>query len=339
MEDYTVTVEQEVAAVRMHKPHVVILGAGASRACCPAGDKNGKQLPVMADFAKRIGLEELLSSWGIDPNQNFEDIFSGLYESGEHEKTQRVETLIHSYFSQLELPDNPTIYDHLVLSLRETDIIATFNWDPFLIQAYQRNSRKGLKLPKLLFLHGNVKAGYCKCDEVRGVVGQRCKKCGEQYIASSLLYPIRKKNYATDFFISSEWDCLKWALKHAFMITIFGYSGPKTDEEAISVMKNAWGDTEQRFMEQTAFISLQTEDEIREAWHQFIHTHHYEVQHDFYDSWIANHPRRTGEAYLNQFYDAKFIDNNPIPKHLDFPDLWNWYEQFKPAEDIKIQKP
>ena len=97
MEDYTVTVEQEVAAVRMHKPHVVILGAGASRACCPAGDKNGKQLPVMADFAKRIGLEELLSSWGIDPNQNFEDIFSGLYESGEHEKTQRVETLIHSF--------------------------------------------------------------------------------------------------------------------------------------------------------------------------------------------------------------------------------------------------
>ena len=104
-------------------------------------------------------------------------------------------------------------------------------------------------------------------------------------------------------------------------------------DQTIAAMKEAWGDIDQRPMEQTAFITRQTDNEITEHWDQFIHTHHYEVQNDFYDSWIAKHPRRTGEAYLNQYYDAKFIDNNPIPKNLDFPQLWEWYEQFKATED------
>lgn len=323
--------------VRMQKPHVVILGAGASRASCPNGDKFGKSLPVMQDFSEKVGLSSLLQSWEINPNQNFEDIFSNLYEQGAMQKCAEVEEIIKDYFSNLELPDTPTIYDHLVLSLRNTDIIATFNWDPFLIQAYQRNNRIGLKLPSLLFLHGNVRVGYCKEDHTRGISGQSCKKCTKPYQASPLLYPIRQKDYASDYFISSEWDCLKWALKDAFMITIFGYGGPKTDTEAISAMKEAWGDVEQRYMEQTAFITLQTDEEITEYWDQFIHTHHYEIQNDFYESWIAKHPRRTGEAHLNQFYDAKFIDDNPIPKNLDFPKLWEWYGQFRPAEDAAQQ--
>ena len=36
----------EQIAGRMH--HTVVLGAGASRAAFPDGDKNGKKLPVMA---------------------------------------------------------------------------------------------------------------------------------------------------------------------------------------------------------------------------------------------------------------------------------------------------
>ncbi len=127
---------------------------------------------------------------------------------------------------------------------------------------------------------------------------------------------------------------MKWGFANAFMITIFGYSGPKTDQEAIGAMQEAWGDNNKRKMEQTAVIIAPTqhEDEARENWDKFIHTHHYEIQKDFYDSWIANHPRRTGEAYWNQYMEAKFIENNPIPKDLDFPDLWKWFEQFKKAE-------
>ena len=45
------------------------------------------------------------------------------------------------YFSKLELPDHPTIYDYRLLSLRKKDVIATFNWDPFLWLACHRKGR------------------------------------------------------------------------------------------------------------------------------------------------------------------------------------------------------
>ena len=45
---------------------------------------------------------------------------------------REIETRVDEYFADLELPGHPTIYDRLVLSLREKDLIATFNWDPFL---------------------------------------------------------------------------------------------------------------------------------------------------------------------------------------------------------------
>lgn len=334
--DFETSVKEEVAEVKMDRPHVVVLGAGASRAACPNGDKSGKILPLMCDFAEVVGLESLLKQWGIDATQNFEGIFSDLYKKNEIEKIRQIQETVEEYFQQLELPDTPTIYDHLVLSLRDTDIIATFNWDPLLIQAYLRNSKTGLTLPKLAFLHGNIRVGFCEKDKIKGLEGNRCCKCGSNYKSTPLLYPIENKNYSENSFIANEWKLLKWGFKNAFMITFFGYGCPKTDNEAIDAMREAWGDKGRRSMEQMAFITIQGEDEILENWKLFIHSHHYDnVQADFYNSWISNHPRRTGEAYINQYVDAKFIDNNPIPRNLDFPKLWAWYGQFKGAEDKK----
>jgi len=50
-----------------------------------------------------------------------------------------IEDEVESYFSGMDLPEEATLYDYLVLSLRNKDIIATFNWDPFLAKAFQRN--------------------------------------------------------------------------------------------------------------------------------------------------------------------------------------------------------
>ena len=334
-DDHVVTIEEEINTIRMGKPHVVVLGAGASRATCPNGDRNRKPLPLMKDFVQVVELKYLLGKWGVNIERNFEEIFNDLYERGETEKVEEIQKIVEEYFDQLQLPDKPTIYDHLVLSLRDTDLIATFNWDPLLIHAFLRNRKAGLSLPKLAFLHGNIRTGYCEEDRISSLVGMRCRKCGNWYKKTPLLYPIKKKDYAKDSFIENEWKMLKRGFENAFMITIFGYSGPKTDKEAIEAMRKAWGDINKREMEQTAFITTQNEDEVSQNWKQFIHTHHYEIDKDFYDSWIANHPRRTGEAYLSQYFDAKFIDKNPIPKELDFPELWKWFSQFKSTEQSK----
>ena len=41
-------------------PHVVILGAGASRAATPQGDRKGQTLPVMNDLVQTVGIGKLL---------------------------------------------------------------------------------------------------------------------------------------------------------------------------------------------------------------------------------------------------------------------------------------
>jgi len=121
-------VDEEVADVTMGRPHLILLGAGASRATCPNGDKNGRVLPLMLDFTEVLDIKSLLRSWGLDPDRNFEDIFSELYENSDISKIDEIQSRIESYFSELELPNYPTVYDHLVLSLRDNDVIATFNW-------------------------------------------------------------------------------------------------------------------------------------------------------------------------------------------------------------------
>ena len=66
-------------------------------------------------------------------------------------------TLILLKFQMLQ-----TVYDFLILSLTEKDVIATFNWDPLLLQAYVRCNEITDNLPHLLCLHGNVGTGYCE---------------------------------------------------------------------------------------------------------------------------------------------------------------------------------
>ena len=184
----------------------------------------------------------------------------------------------------------------------------------------------------MVFLHGNVATGYCRRDGIKGNARGYCPRCGNLFERAPLLYPIQKKNYADNEFIVTEWNALKRGFSEAFMITIFGYSGPKTDEETIAAMSEAWGASDDRNLEQTSFITIQDDDEIQENWSKFIHSHHYEIHSDFYQSWIANHPRRTGEAYLEPIFECKFLPDNPLPRGADFPELWDWFERFREPE-------
>lgn len=334
-----VTKEEEINKVEMERPHVVILGAGASYASFPNGDKNGIKLPLMNNFIKILGLEDLLKKTGIKfESNNFEDIYDKIVKTQNLEDIQKeLEDRVYNYFNNLDIIDEPTIYDHLLLSLREKDVIATFNWDPFLLQAYYRNGIKGFKLPKLLFLHGNVAIGYCEEDNIAGVNGHTCKKCNYLFNPTKLLYPISEKNYNYDDFISLQWEQLGNHLKSAFMITIFGYGAPVSDISAVELMKNAWGNLDDRNMEQIEIIDIRNEDELQEVWDPFIHSHHVYFHKNFYDSFIANHPRRTGEAYLNQYIYCKFIESNLIPQELSFNELWKWYDKFLEAEERHSQ--
>lgn len=151
--------EQEIDEIENNRPHVVILGAGATMAAIPNGDRYGKPCSVMRGFIKNLHLESILASVKLKTeSENIEDIYSELFARGDECKAvrQELEDAIYDYFSDLELPDQLNIYDLILLSLTKKDCIATFNWDPFLIQAYNRVNKITDNLPQFAFLHSIV---------------------------------------------------------------------------------------------------------------------------------------------------------------------------------------
>ena len=224
-----------------HAPHVVLLGAGASLAACPNGDANGRKLPLMRNLVEIVGLTELLKAHGVyEGYEDFESLYDGLASmKSTPGLISLLESKVHDYFAGMRLPDEATIYDLLLLSLREKDVIATFNWDPFLAQAFRRN-RHLRRLPKIVFLHGNVEIGFCQEHKRTGFIEQQCSVCGKFMEPSRLLFPVKQKDYTSDPFIVSEWTQLKYALSHAYLVTIMGYSAPVTDIEARTLLLEAW---------------------------------------------------------------------------------------------------
>lgn len=326
------SVEEEIAALKMGRPHLVLLGAGASKAALPLGDRRGRPVPLMREIAEELGLEELFPADLRDlAHTDFEAAYSRLFDHGDPIVSE-LDALIGKYVSELRLPEEPNLYDYLNLCLRAKDVIFTFNWDPLLVQSQLRLHRAGVELlPRVFTLHGNVAIGYCEVCEQSGIgmVGRPCGGCGKPYQASRLLFPVEHKDYTSDPFIDREWRAMKYFLGQCFMFTIFGYSAPVTDVEAVAMLRAAWGDVSNRAMEQTEIIDRPgcDADELREKWDPFIHTHHFDVFDDFFSSWMAEHPRRTGEAYIAQFWEAQFISENPVPRNpATVDELIGWFE-------------
>ncbi len=325
---------REVATVCEGKPHVVILGAGASRQSCPDVDGCGRALPIMRDLVNVVGLGPILAKYRVDSDdEDFEKIYSRLAEQSQfNDCREALEKRVRDYFSALRLPDHPTIYDHLVLSLRPRDVIATFNWDPLLVQAAQRNAEH-VEIPRLLFLHGNVAIGYCERDKCKGPYPGVCPKCGDVYQPTRLLYPVRKKDYPNQPFIWDEWQDLRDAMKTACVLTIFGFGSPDTDVEAVELMRTAWPTRQEQKAQWVEIVNIEPRDKLREQWDSFILSHHYDVITDFYASRIARHPRRTCEAWAATHLFGMWEVGNPLPKDAGFSELWAWFERLKEVED------
>lgn len=337
MKDSIFKISDQIDTVSNDYRHVVLLGAGASRASCLyRGEKNGKTIPLMNDLQKVIDLNnELLDLPEELRNKNFELIFSTLFNTEpKSTRLQSIENKIYDYFTSLELPEQPTIYDYLVLSLRKKDLIATFNWDPFLLQAYIRNSKFTTNLPTLSFLHGNVAVGVDNESKTCGINGQISIKSGKPFQPTKLLYPIEHKDYNSNPFIKDQWNLLSNYLKKPARVSIFGYSAPITDVEAIEIMKEAWGNpaTNQNFT-QFEIIDIQPKYKLTKSWKDFIFSHHYEVTDNFFDSSIVRFPRRTGEVFYANYIEAKFYEENYPPKFKTLNEMWNWYQPFIEKEN------
>ena len=285
---------------RNYHPHVVILGAGASLAANPKGDKFGRKLPTLNNIVEVTGIKSNLKQFGIrQPIDDFEEVFAFLQKEhpNKHDFLE-IKNKIYTYFSKIVIPEELTLYDKLVLSLREKDLIATFNWDPLLCMAYQRN-RHIKRLPNLVFLHGNTFVGQCEEHGTVGFINTACSKCHQKFKKVDILYPIKEKNYTNNTFIKSEWDKLQIFLEHAFMITIFGYSAPKTDVAARELMFKVWSNNKIRDFAEIQIIDVKPEKDLVENWSEFFIKRHYSLIKKYEDSFSHNFPRRSCEAWAS----------------------------------------
>jgi len=311
-------------------PHVVLLGAGASCACILNGDKNGLKISAMNNFFENTGID-------IGYTGKFKNL-EEIYQDIDNSKKKVLEDEVNKYFNKFILPDEPTIYDILIISLTHKDLIASFNWDPLLIQACQRCLKFTQDIPEILFLHGNVWEWYAV--DVNGIMTRvfAQSECplgafiktsdGQKCTQTPLLFPVKNKNYSDDY-IRKAWDILQDRLSKSFMLTIFGYSGPKSDEEALALLKSGFlikennNDTSDiNNFKQLMIIDINVNDEkkreIYESFERLLDVpqstftenikDYFEILDDFWDenNWLILWPRLTTDGYVTTQYELKF---------------------------------
>ena len=78
-----VSVAEEIADTSAKRPHVLLLGAGASKAALPNGDRNGVPVPLLRDVAADLGLAKHFPDELRDlAHTDFEAAYSRLVEAG-----------------------------------------------------------------------------------------------------------------------------------------------------------------------------------------------------------------------------------------------------------------
>jgi len=309
-----------------HSPHVVILGAGASKAAFPRGDPKGRIVPVMQQLVECLDLASSLKAAGFSDPTGFEAIYDELVTTNSNPTlVNEIEGRVREYFESMVLPNDSTLYDRLILSMRETDLLATFNWDPFLPLAYARNAHIQ-RLPQLAFLHGNVEVGLCLKDRVTGFRWQQCQKCGEPLQPTKLLYPVRHKDYNTDLFIANEWNRLKWFLERAYMLTVFGYGAPVTDVEAVSLMSNAWKNNPRFELGQVNIVDIRPQRQLEKTWQPFFCRNHYGTLKNFRGTWLFRYPQRSCEALAFATLQMAPWKTNRLPRFKSLAKLHKWIE-------------
>lgn len=277
--------------------HLVIIGAGATCATFPKGDYRGRLIPAMNGFLEKTGisnnfpeLTELVTKY-----PNLEDLYSELSQDSKYQDIlKRLDLTIREYMASLHCGSQINLYDKLMLSLTNRDYIATFNWDPFLAQSYYYMSYITSDLPTILYLHGNVAIGYCENCHNIGYLWNKCQSCKEQFTPVPLLYPVKEKNYEQNPYIKNSWAALKELINNSSMITFWGYSAPKSDTAALSMMHEAFDNSASKNFKQFEIINIEEASLLEEAYKGFIYKPtRISYVKSFYQSEIAKNPRRS----------------------------------------------
>lgn len=283
--------------------HLVILGAGSTIATIPNGDKNGEESYTLANLLKDKTFTSFLEKvQGNFSTNDVEDLCKQLYKE-DRPLYYEFESLVRKKYARLELPEEFTILDRLVLSLTPNDAIVSFNWDDLVIQAYQRMSDYVPEemLPILAFPHGNAQTVYNN----KHYTSKRIVT-SPGWFDSPLNMPVDEIDYKSDVFINSQWHILDFYMRNAQMITFFGYRGPDSDEQDLKHLDELFAKNE--ICDKIEIIDKDQESAVEVA----KRLERFKMQPnwlypcaDFWHSTIAKYPRRTLSVLDNWNYSVR----------------------------------
>jgi hypothetical protein len=288
--------------------HLVILGAGSTIATIPPphGDKNGMCAYTLNNFLSDSFYADFLSTLDSKyKNLDVEELCKKMY-SEDDVLYNKFEALIRQKYALLELPDSFSILERLIMSLNADDAILSFNWDDLIIQAYNRVQEyiPSVLLPKIGFPHGNAQACY---NQER--YGSKRNPNNHNLIDSPLNMPVNELNYKKDLFIKSQWQILDFYIRNCQMITFFGYRGPVSDRDDLNHMVDVL--SKNQICTKIEIIDKSKEDAIEVAKNIKCLIGITETEADccgdFYESRIAQYPRRTLKSLDNYNYCPKLV--------------------------------
>jgi len=136
---------------------------------------------------------------------------------------------------------------------------------------------------------------------------------------------VREKNYRDDPFIANEWEVLESFLCRAYLFTIFGYSAPTSDIDAVSLLKDTWQRNPLKEVAQIDLINTAPSKTLEESWNEFFVRDHYGIHTEFRTTRLARFPRRTCDAFAAATLLCEpWAESRPLPEFQALEELQRW---------------
>lgn len=121
-------------------------------------------------------------------------------------------------------------------------------------------------------------------------------------------------------------------MKDGYLLTIFGYGAPSTDVEAVQLLHSAWNAESASQYKTIEIVDIRSEVELMKTWKPFVQSHYSSVLNNFYESVIAQFPRRTCESIFAMEIDLELTEPKTIPKGISLVELHDWFAPLIEAE-------
>ncbi len=116
------------------------------------------------------------------------------------------------------------------------------------------------------------------------------------------------------------------------MLTVFGYSGPATDAEAVKRFGEPWRTNKLRMFHHLEVIDVVGSEEVSRRWGPLAFQDHLLVAESFERSFLGRYPRRSCEMKRTISSTGRMARRNPMPVSASFDDLDIWLAPLVGAE-------